>query len=135
MSELVTVEAYSTPTEAEVDRTFLEREGVRAYVADAEILAMDWLLGAAVGGVKLQVAAADVQRARELLQSLRAERQAKESKLPDIEFTCEDCNELIRFPGKRAGGVESCPKCNAYVDVPEIEASAAETPEIDKPEQ
>lgn len=120
MSELVTVEAYSTPTEAEVDRTFLEREGVRAYIADAEILAMDWLLGAAVGGVKLQVATADAQRARQLLDNLRTERRAAESQLADIEFECEDCNELISFPGKRAGGVESCPKCNAFVDVPEL---------------
>lgn len=37
----------------------------------------------------------------------------------DIEFHCEDCGTEIRVSGSRRGKIEICPRCRAYVDVPE----------------
>jgi len=36
-----------------------------------------------------------------------------------IDFVCEECGKDISFPGHRRGGVETCPECKQYVDVPE----------------
>jgi membrane protease YdiL (CAAX protease family) len=36
----------------------------------------------------------------------------------DITFACQDCGKNITFPRERRGGVETCPYCFNYVDVP-----------------
>ena len=33
---------------------------------------------------------------------------------------CSECGKQISFPGKRRGGVETCPYCRQYVDVPDV---------------
>ena len=38
---------------------------------------------------------------------------------PDVTFDCEECGQSVTFPGARRGGVETCPICNEYIDVPE----------------
>ena len=63
---LRTIAAFSTPEEAEVARIALEDEGIQSFLGDATTVGMLWHVGA-LGGVKLQVAEADVQRAREVL--------------------------------------------------------------------
>jgi hypothetical protein len=65
--DFVTVATYWKPSEAIVARSRLEAEGIRAYLADEQLIAMDWLLANAVGGIKLQVAQHDQERAREVL--------------------------------------------------------------------
>jgi Putative prokaryotic signal transducing protein len=63
----VTVATFWNPVEAHVLVTRLEGAGVRAFVMDEETVAMDWLLANAVGGVKVQVAERDLERARQVL--------------------------------------------------------------------
>src|SRR5947207_2122739 len=58
---LVTVAALSTSPQAHACKLRLEAGGVRAYLADDNLIAMDWLLSNAIGGVKVQVAAEDVE--------------------------------------------------------------------------
>ncbi len=100
----------------------LEEQGVPAYLANENIIAMDWLLSAAVGGVKLQVAAEDVELGKQLIAEFESKRRLR----PDpanptatVRFECENCHEQIAFPDFRRGGVETCPHCRGYVDVPD----------------
>src|SRR5207249_616655 len=69
--DLVTVATFRTAPEAELAKTALDAEGIEAFVADAETVTMDWLLGIAVGDVKVQVARSVAAQAREYLEGRR----------------------------------------------------------------
>lgn len=56
-----------TPVKAEIARLALDRAGIPAVIEDSEIVAMDWLLANAVGGIKVKVREADAARAAEVL--------------------------------------------------------------------
>ena len=71
--ELVTVATFHDPVEAALARNFLEDSLIRAYLLDAEMGSNSGGLGAAIGGVKLQVHAADTEKARFLLSQLPAQ--------------------------------------------------------------
>lgn len=59
-----TIRTYVNAVEAEMDRQVLENEGVRTYVMDEN---MGSMFHVAVGGVKLMVDDADVEKAEEIL--------------------------------------------------------------------
>lgn len=67
---LVTICRYSFSFEAHVARALLESEGIPVFVADEHTINMQWLYSDALGGVRLQVPEAFVERALELLQEL-----------------------------------------------------------------
>lgn len=122
MNSLITVAVYQFVSEAELMQTLLEEQGIPAYLADDNLIAMDWLMSAAVGGVKLQVAAEDVDRAQQWIEANQSRRRAgadPEHPQATLSFHCENCRQLIEFPAYRRGGVETCPLCHRYVDVPE----------------
>ena len=64
---LVTAATFSSSVEAEVARNVLEDAGIPAFLADTEVTAVLGLPGPALGTVKLLVAEADLERAREIL--------------------------------------------------------------------
>ena len=72
-TQLVTVATFSTPAEAQLAKNYLESEGMQAFVADEESVAMAWYLGNAYGGVKLQVFEDDARHACEVLEHHTAE--------------------------------------------------------------
>lgn len=120
MGKLATVEAYSRTADADAARLFLEDNGINAYVEDGEIVAMDWLLGSAVGGVKLKVAEDDLARAHELITETKRDTKSDREQAY-ITFACEECGQRLSFPRHRGGGVESCKHCGKYVDVPDAD--------------
>lgn len=65
---LVTVATFDMLHKAELAKAALEDAGIRAEVNDAEVVSMDWLLLNAVGGVKVQVAEADAERALQVIE-------------------------------------------------------------------
>ena len=67
--ELVTLATFGTPIEASLVQNQLEAEGIRVFLADDAVVGMAWHLGGAVGGVKIQVADRDIQRALAVLES------------------------------------------------------------------
>jgi len=75
--EFVTVATFPTLPEAEAARLMLETEGIPAFLGDAEIVSMDWLLGNAVGYVKVRVPPSHVAAASELLGRIDAERRRR----------------------------------------------------------
>ncbi|MHC4507992.1 MAG: putative signal transducing protein [Planctomycetota bacterium] len=67
--KLVTIATFSALVEASMARDQLDAEGVRAVLADAETVGMAWHLTGAFGGIKLQVMAADADRAISILRA------------------------------------------------------------------
>jgi ribosomal protein L37AE/L43A len=122
MSELQTIAAYQYVAEAELLQSKLEAEGIDAYLENGNLIAMDWLMSNAVGGVKVQVAAKDVAAAQRIVaevESSRRQRVTGGDATEPIVFACENCGKQIEFPSHRSGGVEVCKHCGRYVDVPE----------------
>ena len=116
MEKLVTIATFDFPAEAEAGKLFLEQMGIRAFLADDNLVGMDWLYANAVGGVKLQVAASDADRASGILKPYLASKTtpSKEHSGGNVTFACHDCRKNITFSGERCGHVETCPHCGNY---------------------
>ena len=101
---LVTIRTYSVLWEADLARVFLEQEGVRALLADENMVGMNWLYCHAVGGIKLQTPESEAPRARELL--AERERKRGENSADTEESTaCPSCgstNVETVWRGRRA---------------------------------
>jgi hypothetical protein len=67
MDDLVTVAAFPDASEAELARERLELEGIAAFVIGAQTAGVMPFLTGPTGGVRVQVAPRDVERAREVL--------------------------------------------------------------------
>lgn len=125
------IRKYFTEIEAEQARSLLAEEGVPAYVEGANAQTALAYIGSALGGVKLLVDEADMQRAEEILQ--------RSQELPNIEaWTCGNCYSEVD------PGFAVCWRCGAdYTQAAPIEeeqeasdswsvdysAAAAEQPE------
>lgn len=90
--DLVTIASYGNPHEASIAKGALEAENVRSFLLGAEIANTLSYVGTALGGVKLQVAQGDAERASEILAAIGA---------PDI------------LP---LAGAWKCPNCGAEID-------------------
>ena len=100
--DLITIATFRTAPEAELVKTALDAEGITAFIADAETVTMDWLLGVAIGDVKLQVARRDKYQARAFL----AERsKARADNERESHATCLSCG--APFPED----ANKCPQC------------------------
>ena len=70
--EFVTLATFNTPEEAYLLKIRLETEGIRVYLSGEAAVGMAWHLGIALGGVRLQVSSADVERAVAALNAMHA---------------------------------------------------------------
>lgn len=100
--DLITVATFRTAPEAELAKTALDAEGIESFIADAEMVTMDWLLGVAIGDVKIQVARRVAERARDFLASRRRVHDEDEPVGP---ATCLACGAV--FPEE----ADQCPAC------------------------
>ena len=66
--KLVTIATFDAPAKARLAQNALTDAGIKAAVADETIVQMDWLLGGAVGWVKVQVMEEDADRAVTVLE-------------------------------------------------------------------
>ena len=86
--KMVTVATFDMPTEAHLAKGLLEANGLAAFLADELTVGVAWHLSNAVGGIKLQVAENDVERAAGIL-SAREDPSVNEedefADLPDVE--------------------------------------------------
>ena len=65
---LVTIATFDQAGQAHIAKNALEAAGLRAVLTDEAIVAMDWLLSNAVGGIKVQVLEEDADRAVSVLE-------------------------------------------------------------------
>ena len=119
MSEFVTIATFEYVMEAELMKMELEQEGFEAFLVDDQVVAMDPLLSAAIGGIKVQVPTKHAKPAQVFVETCRAAKAKKKTNLPDVTFDCDECGKSMTFLGHRRGGVEDCPHCHCYVDVPD----------------
>ena len=68
--QLVTVARFDIPATAHIARNALEEAGIKSVLQDEQLVAMDYLLSLAVGGIKIQVWEEDAERAVALLEDL-----------------------------------------------------------------
>lgn len=111
---LVTLSTYRTAFPAELAKDALAHAGITAFVADENIVTTDWLLGNAVGGVKLEVAEGDAPAATEILERFFAEQktqqQAREADA-DTDAKCLSCGADMDE------AAETCAACGwSFVD-------------------
>jgi hypothetical protein len=66
---LATVATFDTAVKAQLARNALEAAGIPVTVTDESVVAMDWLLANAVGGIKVQVRPEDADRAVGVLET------------------------------------------------------------------
>ena len=95
MSELVTIERFTSPWEAHIARGLLESEGIPASLADEHQIWANWQMSQAFGGVKLQVPVSNQAHALDVLAARRN---------GDYESALE---AELQFPPN------SCPKCSS----------------------
>jgi hypothetical protein len=66
---MVTIAHFDFLPQAEIARGRLLAEGIDCHLADQHLVQTDWLYSLAVGGIKLQVADGDAERATVILNS------------------------------------------------------------------
>jgi hypothetical protein len=71
---LITIARFDQPAKARLAQNALDAAGIKAAVADETTIGMDWLLGAAVGWVKVQVIEENAERAVAVLEEQFGER-------------------------------------------------------------
>ena len=103
--EWVTVATFALAPQAQIARLMLESEGVECVLFDENLVATDWLMTNAVGGIKLQVPVTESVLARQLLARKNAPAPADPDPAPSGELSAEDA----------AGGpdTETCPACGS----------------------
>jgi hypothetical protein len=104
--DLVTIGTFRTLPEAEAIKLRLEAEGLTVFLADAETVAMDWLLGNAIGFIKLQVPNTQIETAAALLEQDRGERQRGDERGDKAQAdVCLACGTALSEEAAR------CPAC------------------------
>lgn len=111
VDDLVTVATFRFVHEAELAKLHLAEEGIQSFIMDAETVTMDWLLGNAIGNIKLMVAGNDFARAEAILDRFIPKgRDAPEE--PEVsDFACLACGTTILRDDAK------CPACGwSYTD-------------------
>jgi hypothetical protein len=104
--KLVTIATFDQPPKARLAQNALEAAGIKATVADENTIAMDWLLGAAIGWVKVQVLEEDAERAVAVLEETMGKEEpvGEEELAAEAESTAPDEDEPAPFPPARPAG-------------------------------
>ena len=67
LRELVTIRQFRDLPEALLAKGSLESSGIECFLADENLVRLDWFISNFIGGIKLNVRAADVENARNIL--------------------------------------------------------------------
>jgi hypothetical protein len=70
---VVALRQFLTVQEAVMAKSILDSAGIESFLADENVISMNWLWSNALGGVKLQVRKTDVAAASELLEQKLSE--------------------------------------------------------------
>jgi hypothetical protein len=67
LRELVTIRQFRDLPEALLAKGSLESAGIECFLADENLVRLDWFISNFIGGIKLNVRVADVENARQIL--------------------------------------------------------------------
>src|SRR5882672_7722622 len=79
--ELVTIRKFRDLPEALLAKGRLESSGIESFLADDNMVHMDWLISNLLGGVKLKVEAANAEIANEILNEIASDDAPTESRI------------------------------------------------------
>lgn len=96
MEHLVTIKTFTYPHEAYVIRGRLESEGIQTFLKDEMTVQVYNFYSNAIGGVKLQVLSADVERALNIIESAK-----------------EISHKVVRFSKNELNVTQTCPFCHS----------------------
>ena len=108
LEELVTISKFCSLGEAKLAQGKLVSAGISAFVCDENMHAMNWHMGMALGGIRLQVPDSQVVRALEVLDDFDAEQPEP------LQVEEEDDDEMEE--------VACCPECES-LEIREVTAS------------
>ena len=119
--DLVTVRTYRFAHFADVDRMHLQAEDIPAFIADENVVTWDWILGQAIGFIKLQVPSSYADAAERIL-ALHSNDQtiAENAPEPAEALRCLSCGERM------LKDETTCPACGWSYSVTAEEAPAGE---------
>jgi hypothetical protein len=92
MSTFVTVRTFDNYVSAHIVKGKLETDGITCVLKDENVVTMQWHLGIALGGIKLQVLEAEVEDANFILETLEEEARLEQDNV--IEADEEDEEQL-----------------------------------------
>lgn len=105
---LVKIAEFRDVIMADLTRSKLESEGIKAYIFNDKLVSINWVLSQAVGGVRVMVAKDDAERATEILarddSELLAINEAAASEKNELNHVvCEKCgsDNVIRTSSQR----------------------------------
>ena len=111
-SDLVTIASFLTTTEAELVQGVLMGEGIASYLECGYLVGGFDVLSNAVGGVKLQVASEDVERAAAILSAAKEAAKSEHSEyFDDDEVLVTDAGDAMAARAMRIAiiGMVLCP--------------------------
>ncbi len=91
--ELVTIAKFFSLGEAKLVQGKLASEGISAFVCDEHMHAINWHMGAAFGGLRVQVPDSQVVRALEVLDGFEPDQPEHEEETEEIPC-CPECESL-----------------------------------------
>jgi predicted RNA-binding Zn-ribbon protein involved in translation (DUF1610 family) len=102
---LVTLRRYRDLMEAFLGRSLLESAGISCWIADENLVRMDWFYSNAVGGLRLQVDERDKAAAREILEEGSPRTIAYGEAEAYVQPTCPKCGsaEITMGDGTERG--------------------------------
>lgn len=130
VTQLTTIGNFATAAEAHAARLLLASQGIPAVLVDETLVGNFWYYGNAVGGVKLQVDAADDPRARQLLDEHATPAARDDGPSHGAAWTCPQCRERV------PANFEVCWACGSLHGPEDIEVAslpAADSPAEPKP--
>jgi thiol:disulfide interchange protein len=91
-TQLVTLSTYPDEGSAAIARSVLAAAGIDAHTTDGATTTTLWHVGTALGGVRLQVPASEVDVARRVLEKSQ---QTDDTALPQQPWTCPRCDAQV----------------------------------------
>jgi Putative prokaryotic signal transducing protein len=91
--ELVTIAKFFSLGEAKVAQGRLSSEGISVFVCDEHMHAINWHMGAAFGGIRLQVPERQAVRALEILEGFQPDEGEEDEESEEVPC-CPECESL-----------------------------------------
>jgi hypothetical protein len=124
LRRLATVRRYRDLTEAYLGRSLLDSAGIPAWIADENLVRMDWFYSNMVGGMRLQVDERDQEAAREILEAETPQTITYGEEETYVQPTCPKCGSAeITLGDGTERGPSLVALCMLAIPVPPREAA------------
>jgi len=90
--KLITIGQFSKGVDAHLAKTKLQSEGIECFIQDEHLISLIWLYSNAIGGVKLQVRASDVEKAKKILSESPQIQQPNNKEIKESIQICPACH-------------------------------------------